>query len=125
MLAFGILAALMAVKNGGSGQVVVVLRQVEKAKHAEPIVDCNHHHVALGGKDGAVVVVAGTDVVGAAVNPEHNGKTLLTRFGRCVDVQDLAVMTGLHIGDVRLQFLGQCKVRKKQKRQHLFQWSNR
>ena len=26
-------------------------------------------------------------------------------------------MTGLHIGDVRLQFLGQCKLRKEQKRE--------
>ena len=71
---------------------VVVLRQVEKTKHAEPIVDCNHHHVALGGKDGAVVVVAGTDVVGAAVNPEQHRPGATVRCGG-VDVHRQTVLT--------------------------------
>ena len=65
----------------GPGQGFVVLRQIEKTKHAKPIIDGNHHHVALGSKNRAVVVVTRTDIVGAAVNPEQHRPGATVRCG--------------------------------------------
>ena len=73
-----------------SGQVVVVLRQIEKTKYAKPIVDSNHHNVALGSKNRAVVVITGANVVGAAMNPEQHRPGAIVRC-RCVDVHSQTV----------------------------------
>jgi hypothetical protein len=52
------------------------------------------------------------------MDPEHDGQALLGRFFRRVDIQDVALVTVLHVRNVRSQLLSDSAARKQEKRQN-------
>ena len=85
----GDLVADAVVLRSGEGGVEVA--ELHEAEHAEPVVDGHDDDVTLPSERGAVVGVAGTGGVGAAVDPEeHRAAGPVRRRG--VDVEEEAVL---------------------------------
>jgi len=52
------------------------------------------------------------------MDPKYDGQTLVSRFFRRVDIEDVAFVTILHIGNVRGQLLGAGAAAKQEQRQN-------
>ena len=90
--------------QGGQGQ---------EAQCPQAVIERDHHHTVLPGEAAGVVVAAGTQGEGPAVNPDHHREPAASRscLG-CVDVQVQAVLTADHLagrlpgdGELRLDDL--------------------
>jgi hypothetical protein len=68
-------------------------RESQKAQDAQAVIDGHHDH-ALAGQIFAVVSnpAAGTVHKSTAVDPDHDGKTIIGRFGRRPDIQIQAIL---------------------------------